>query len=295
MNFLTLMETFAVVVETGSFTAAAEQLGLSKAFVSKQVSALEKELGTRLLYRTTRKLSLSEEGTRLYNHCQLIMREAQNARAEIIESQSTPRGRINITIPQSLIISGVGSLLLDFQVQYPDIELNVIASGRVEDLVEKGIDLALRVGQLEDSTLISRKLADCNFQVVAAHSYLVRNGEPTEPADLTHHNCLIYGESRSNRNWPFQLNGGEIVTIKVNGNLTCNDGTLIYNAVLNGQGIGYGPGFLYQKPLEDGRLKSLLSEFSQPTTAISALYPQNRNPSRRVRILLDYLAERLNS
>lgn len=295
MNTLTLMETFAVVVETGSFTAAAERLGLSKSFVSKQVSLLERDLGARLLYRTTRKLSLSDEGSRFYNHCKLIMAEAENARAEIMDSQSTPRGNIRMTVPQSLIISGVGNLLIEFQNQYPDIDLNVIASGRIEDLVEQGIDIALRVGQLEDSSLISRRLVDCTFQVVASPQYIEKWGEPIQPADLTQHNCLVYGDSRLNRSWPFRMPSGESITVKVKGNLTSNDGTLIVDAMLKGLGVGFGPSFLFSKHVEEGSLRLLLTDYYQQPTAISVLYPLNRNLSRRVRILIDFLSERLSA
>lgn len=294
MNILTMMETFAGVVEAGSFTAAAERLGLSKSFISKQVSQLERELGTRLLYRTTRKLSLSDEGARFYDHCKLIMTEAANAKAEIMESQSTPRGRIRITVPQSLMISGVGQILLNFQQQYPDIELDVIVSGRVEDLVDEGIDIALRVGQLEDSTLISRKLADCVFQVVASPQYIAKWGEPKEPVDLIQHNCLVYGDSRLSRNWPFHMPNDESIMVKVAGSLTCNDGHFILNAVLEGLGIGFGPSILYQKHIDEGALRLLLSDYYQQPTAISAIYPLNRNLSRRVRVLIDFLATHLS-
>ncbi|BBB27142.1 LysR family transcriptional regulator [Amphritea japonica] len=295
MNTLTLMETFAVVVETGSFTAAAEQLGLSKSFVSKQVSLLEQDLGARLLYRTTRKLSMSEEGSQFYNHCKLIMAEAESARAEIMDSQSAPRGKIRITLPQSLIISGVSQLLIEFQHKYPDIDLNVIASGRVEDLVEEGIDIALRVGQLEDSSLLSRRLAECTFQVVASPQYIEKWGEPTQPVDLTQHNCLIYGDSKSNRAWPFRMPSGESITVKVKGRLISNDGTLVVDGILNGLGIGFGPSFLFKKQVEEGALQLLLTQYYQQPTSISALYPLSRNLPRRVRILIDFLAERLSA
>jgi len=177
MNILIMMETFAAVVEAGSFTAAAEQLGLSKSFVSKRISLLETELGTRLLYRTTRKLSLSDEGSRFYNHCRLIITEAENAKAEVIESQNKPQGKIRITLTQSLVISAVGEALLRFQQIYPDIELDIIASGRVENLVEKSIDVALRIGHLQDSTLKSRRITDCVFQVVASPDYIEKFGQ----------------------------------------------------------------------------------------------------------------------
>lgn len=293
MNILTLMETFSVVVETGSFTAAAEKLGLSKSFVSKQVSTLELDLGARLLYRTTRKLSLSEEGMQFYKHCKIIIEEAESARAEVMDNQGAPRGKIRITIPQSLIISGFGQLLIDFQLQYPEIELEVIASGRIENLVEESIDIALRVGQLEDSSLISRRLADCTFQVVASPKYIKKYGAPKQPADLMQHNCLIYGDSKINKGWPFRSPSGESITVKIKGNLISNDGSLIVDGMLNGLGIGFGPSFLFKDPIEKGRLALLLSDYYQAPTAISALYPLNRNLSRRIRMLIDYLSEQL--
>ena len=293
MNILTLMETFSIVVETESFTAAADKLGLSKSFVSKQVSLLEEDLGTRLLYRTTRKLSLSEEGRQFYNHCKIIMKEAENARTEVMDSQSAPRGKIRITMPQSLIISGFGQLLIEFQHQYPEIKFEIIASGRIENLVEEGIDIALRVGQLEDSSLISRRLADCTFQVAASPAYIKRWGEPDQPVDLLQHNCLIYSDSKINRGWPFRSLSGEATVVKVKGNFTSNDGSLFVDGILNGLGIGFGPSFLFRKQVEEGRLQLLLSDYCQSPVAISALYPLNRNLSRRVRMLIDFLSERL--
>lgn len=293
MNILTLMETFSAVVETGSFTAAAEKLGLSKSFVSKQVSTLESDLGTRLLYRTTRKLSLSDEGGQFYNHCKIIITEAENARSEVMDRQGAPRGKIRITMPQSLIISGFGQLLIDFQLKYTEIKLEVIASGRVEDLVKNGIDIALRVGQLEDSSLISRRLSGCTFQVVASPSYIKKYGVPEQPADLMQHNCLIYGDSKINKAWPFISPSGESISIKAKGNLTSNDGGLIVQAMLNGLGIGFGPSFLFKEHVDNGGLKLLLNDYYQPATAISALYPLNRNLSRRIRMLIDYLSQRL--
>ena len=293
MNILTMMEIFTEVVEAGSFSAAAEQLDVSKSFVSKQVSQLETELGTRLLYRTTRKLSLSDEGTRFYNRCKLIMAEADNARAEIIESQSNPRGKIRITAPQSLVITDVGKVLLKFQHKYPDIDLDIIVSGKFVDLIENGIDLALRIGQLEDSMLVCRRLVDCSFQVVASPDYIERWGKPNIPEDLTQHNCLVYSESKGNSSWPFQKPNGESIIVKAHGNLTCNDGKFIVNAALSGLGIGFGPNFLFEDHLDTGKLYPLLTDYQQPT-AISALYPLNHNLPRRVRVLIDFLVEHLS-
>lgn len=293
MNMLTMMETFANVVETSSFTAAADRLQLSKSFVSKQVSQLESELGTSLLYRTTRKLSLTEEGALFYKHCQLIISEADNARAEITESQSTPRGKIRITIPQSLIIAGAGQTFLKFQQEYPDIELDVIVSGKFFDLTDNSIDLAIRVGQLEDSMLVSRKLESCFFQVVASPQYLKKQGAPKHPGDLKEHNCLVYGSSREVHHWSFRMTNGEAIVLKAQGKLTSNDGLLMVSAALEGMGIAFGPSFLFKKHLDLGTLSLLLPGYQQPT-AISAIYPANRNLPRRVRVLIDFLDEHLS-
>jgi len=295
MNILIMMETFAAVVEEGSFTAAAEKLGLSKSFISKRISRLEAELGTGLLYRTTRKLSLSDEGSRFYQHCRLIIKQAENAKAEVIESQSKPQGKIRITLPQSLVISSVGEALLKFQQLYPTIELDIIVSGRIENLVEKSIDIALRVGHLEDSTLKSRRLTGCVFQVVASQDYIEKYGQPLHPEDLINHNCLRYTGSKVGSSWPFSLANGETITVNVHGNLSSTDGNFIVKAALNGMGIGFGPDFLYEKYIKTGALQLLIPKYYCEKTAVSALYPLNHNLSRRVRLLIDFLSEQLST
>ncbi len=293
MSILTWMESFAAVVEAGSFTTAADQLGISKSFVSKQISQLENSLGTRLLHRSTRKLSLTDEGARFYKHCELIVSEAEKAREEMIDSHDNPRGRIRMTLPQSLIISNVGSVLLKFQEEYPEIGLEIVASGVIENLIDEGIDLALRVGQLEDSTLISKKLSQCSFQTVASPQYIKKYGEPNHPSDLTHHNCLIYASSSTGRHWPFRLPTGEEVTVNIRGNLICNDGHLIIDAALQGRGVGFGPSFLYQPYIDKGELNLLLPEFSLPPVLISALYPSRQNLPRKVSVLIEFLSKHL--
>ena len=258
------------------------------------MSQLEAELGTRLLHRTTRKLNLSNEGKRFYDHCKLIMIEADSAKAEIIESQSTPRGKIRITVPQSLVISDLGQALLKFQHKYSEIELDIVVGGQFLDLIDEKIDLAIRVGQLEDSTLVSRRLITCSFQVVASPQYIKKWGKPNQPEDLIQHNCLVYGYSAVTHNWPLQLVNGETIMIKAKGSLTCNDGNLIINAALEGLGVAFGPSFLFKKYLDAGQLLLLLPEHQQPT-AISALYPLNRNLPRRVSLLIDFLADQLSN
>jgi len=291
MSILPLMESFAAVVEAGSFTGAAEQLGVSKSLVSKQISQLEDHLETRLLHRSTRKLSLTDEGKRFYNHCQMIVVEAKKAQEEIIDSKTNPRGRIKIAIPQSIAISNINSVFNDFQEKYPNILLEIIASGVIENLIDEGYDLALRMGRLEDSTLISRRLSQCYYQTVASSQYLNENGRPNHPKELNIHNCLIYASSSSH--WYYQKTNGESFFVTARGNLVCNDGNLIVNAVLNGQGIAYGPSILYQPYINQGRLEYLFEDYAVPPISISIVYPSKQNLSHKVSVLIDFLSEHL--
>ena len=295
MSILNYMEAFTFTVKTGSFTAAAEQLGLSKSYVSKQVSQLENDLGTRLLYRTTRKLSLSHDGEQFYQHCKLIMAEADKARAEAMDSHDRPRGVIKLTIPQSFVLSEAGSALIAFQHEYPDIELDIMTSGNNVDLIEESIDLALRIGELEDSTMMCRKLMDCEFQVVASPKYIEKHGVPSQPKALTQHNCLIYSASPLSRQWPFRLPNGETITVNVQGSLRCNDGQYILNSALQGLGICFGPSIVFKHHIDKNELCLLLEDYSLPAVSISAIYPLNRNLPQRVRVLIDFLVQELSS
>ena len=294
MSILNNMEAFTVAVKTGSFTAAAEQLGLSKSYVSKQVSRLEDDLGIRLLHRTTRKLSLSHDGEQFYQHCKLIMEEADKAQAEVMDSHDKPRGVIKLTIPQSFVLSEAGSVLVEFQNQYPDIELKIHSSGSNVDLVAESFDLALRIGELEDSTMMCRKLIDCQFQVVASQQYIEQNGMPIQPKDLTQHNCLIYSDTPLGKQWPFCLPNGETISVNVKGSLSCNDAQYNLNSALKGLGIFLGPSIMFKHYVDNKELKLLLEDYYHPTVSISAIYPLNRNLSRRVRLLIDFLAQELS-
>ena len=291
MSILPLMESFAAVVEAGSFTDAAEQLGISKSFVSKQISQLEDQMGTRLLHRSTRKLSLTDEGKQFYQHCKLIVDEAEKALEEIIDSRANPRGRIRIAIPQSIAISRLSSVFKKFQEKYPKIVLEIVASGVTENLINEGFDLALRIGRLEDSTLISRRLSECCYQTVASPQYLKKFGKPGHPKELTKHNCLIYASSGGH--WVYQKKKGESITVSVRGNLVCNDGNLIVDAVLNGQGIAYGPNILYQSYIARGKLELLFENYALPPVLISIVYPSKQNLSHKVSVLIDFLSDHL--
>jgi DNA-binding transcriptional LysR family regulator len=187
----------------------------------------------------------------------------------------------------------MGSILIKFQKAYPDIELDIITSGSNVDLVEESIDLALRIGELEDSTMMCRKLTDCEFQVVASPKYIKQHGVPSEPKALTQHNCLIYSASQLSRQWPFRLPSGETITVNAQGSLSCNDGQYILNAALKGLGICFGPSIMFKHHIDKNELCLLLEDYYLPAVSISALYPLNRNLTRRVRLLIDFLAKEL--
>lgn len=204
MNTLVFMESFAAVVEHGSFTAAAEQLNVSKPVISKQVSQLEHQLGARLLNRTTRRLHLTEAGERFYLHCRRALDEAIEAELAIATLQTEPQGTLRITAPQCLALSLFKEAMPAFQARYPKIRLELSISGRMVDLVQEGFDAALRIGELEDSSLIARRLATARFMVCASPAYWQQHGRPTHPRELAEHNCLIYSESAQPRQWGFR-------------------------------------------------------------------------------------------
>lgn len=293
MSFLNKIQSFTTAIQTGSFTAAAKKLNLSKSYVSKQVSQLEQELDTRLLYRTTRKLSLTQEGDRFYQHCKLIMLETQKAKAEVMNSHKNPSGNIKLTIPQSFVLSKMSLILTQFQKKYPEITLQISTSGNNVDLIEESIDLALRIGELEDSTLMCRKLVSCEFQAVASPQYIKKYGNPSTPQDLTKHNCLIYSDSQLNTQWPFKLENSKTVMVNIKGNLICDDGGYILTTSLNGGGICFGPSIMFDKYLTENKLCVLLPNYALSTTSISAIYPLNKNLSTRVKLLIDFLAAKL--
>jgi len=291
MSILPYLETFAAVVDKGSFTAAAIALGVSKPVVSKHVSQLEKHLGVQLLHRTTRRLHLTEAGEVFSRFCQRIVADAQEAEQSVLPLQSEPQGKLRISAPESLAISLLPEALISFQEKYPKVELDIRISGRFVDLVEEGIDVALRVGELEDSSLIARLLMPCNFHVCATEEYLKRHGTPIHPNDLSEHNCLIYSQSPKSDTWSFEDNSGNNLNIKVQGNLRSDAGNLLLSAALKSNGIFIGPTYMVVNELKEGGLISVLDDFSKFSTGLYAVYPYSKLVSSKVRVFVDHLVE----
>lgn len=291
MTILPYLETFATVVEKGSFTAAAEALGISKPVVSKQVSHLEQHLGVQLMQRTTRRLHLTQAGEVFASYSKRIMSEVREAEQSVLPLQSEPRGRLRISAPESLAVSLLPEVLLSFQQKFPKLELDVLISGRFVDLVEEGIDVALRVGEMEDSSLIARLLMPCSFHVCASAKYLEKNGPPEHPDDLSKHNCLIYSQGQRSTSWGFKDKSGKTLNVKVQGNLHSDAGNLLMKAALNGNGIFIAPTYMVANALKEGQLKTVLDDYTSAMPGLYAVYPYSKLVSTKVRAFVDYLIE----
>lgn len=291
-SLLNLMSTFAAVVKAGSFTRAAARVDLSKSVVSRHVSALEKELGVQLMYRSTHRLSLTEAGERFYEYCKDLEHVAEQAAAAATAAREQPQGSLRITLPQTLVVSPVGALITRFQQTHPAVQLDVRVTSLQVDPVEEGFDIALRIGELADSSLVCRKLCDVRFVAVAAPGYRKHHGTPREPAQLAQHNCLNYSEfeSRARGRSGRRLARG---TAPRPGNLSTNSGVLLMNALLAGQGIVVGPDLMFEEHLAHKRLRLILEDFPFEKTALYAVFPPARFTSVNRRAFVEFLAAAL--
>ncbi|MBV1870298.1 MAG: LysR family transcriptional regulator [Gammaproteobacteria bacterium] len=291
MNVLPYIETFSAVVESGSFTAAAEALGVSRPVVSKQVSLLEQHLGVQLLHRTTRRLHLTHAGEVFASYSHRIMSDVREAEQSVLPLQHELQGRLRISAPESLAMSLLPDVLLRFQQQFPKIELDIRVSGRLVNLVEEGIDVALRVGKQEDSSLIERLLMPCGLHACASPEYLEKHGKPEHPNELETHNCLIYSQRPNPDTWLFSDDQGIDTRIKVNGNLRSNMAKILMDAAQNGNGIFIGPTFMIASALKEGRLEAVLDRYTPMTTGLYVVYPKSKLVSAKVRSFVNFAAE----
>lgn len=283
---------FVYVAEYESFTRAAKELGISTAQVSRQVSALEKRLNIKLLYRTTRKVTLTEEGRVFYQHCRSVLDGLDAAEQAVSNLQSKPQGRIKLTAPVTYGEQQLLPLVNDFMVQYPDIEVTAFLSNQKIDLVDGGYDLAIRIGKLSDSTMMAKKLSRRTNFVCAAPAYLEKYGTPHALSELSQHNCLLGTRDY----WHFIENdkeAGKERNMRVSGTVQYNSGHSLVDAALKGLGIVQLPDYYVQRHLASGALVSLLDNYREPEEGIWAVYPHNRHLSPKIRLLVDYLTERL--
>ncbi|RMF11012.1 MAG: LysR family transcriptional regulator [Alphaproteobacteria bacterium] len=294
MDKLAAMEAFRAVVEEGGFTAAAARRRISKSAISKMVKDLEAELGVALLNRTTRRIALTEVGERYYERCQRILAEVEEADSEATALTVNPRGTLRVNAALSFSTAHVAPLLPAFLERYPDVRLELTLADRFVDLVEEGVDVAIRIGRLADSSLIARKLGETRRMVCGAPAYFDRYGEPTHPNDLGAHNCLRYTLLDTGSEWCFRKDG-RAFSVPVTGTLEINNGDALRTAAVGGLGLCCAPAFTVYRDLAEGRLRTVLDEYECPPLGIYAVYPPSRHLSAKVRAFVDFLADHFSS
>ncbi|GAC1030436.1 glutathione-dependent formaldehyde neutralization regulator [Pseudomonas sp. No.21] len=282
------LDEFVAVAETGRFTAAAERLGLSSSHVSRQVARLEERLQTRLFYRSTRRVALTEAGQAFLQHCQRLVDARDEALRAVNDLTGEPKGLLRMTCAVAYGERFIVPLVNQFMARHPQLRVEIELSNRPLDLVHEGLDLAIRLGRLQDSRLVATRLAPRVMYLCAAPSYLERYGRPHSLSELGRHNCLI----GSSDQWGFLAEGRE-QTVRVQGNWRCNSGEAVLDAALRGFGLCQLPDYYVLEHLQGGRLVSLLEQHQPPNTAVWAIYPQQRHLSPKVRQLVDLLKEGL--
>ena len=288
------MRVFAKVVESSSFAGAAARLGISASMVTLHVKELEERLGVRLLNRTTRKVSLTETGRAYYERCTRLLADLEETEQAVSDMHAAPRGELRVNATPAFGILQLTPAIADFTNRFPAISVELMLSERMVDLIEEGFDLAVRVGELPDSSLIARQLAPCRMVVCGAPSYFEKHGKPRTPADLTAHNCLtVTGTGLSYyRAWQLTAADGTAVNVLPTGNLRTNSGAVLIVAAFAGHGLVYLPTYLVGDALQSGRLAAVLDVYMGPPLPLRALYPHNRYLSAKVRAFVDFLAAR---
>lgn len=289
MDPLDGIAAFARVVDSGSFSAAARRLTISKSAVSAHVARLERRLGVRLLNRTTRRLSLTEAGAAYYRHCARIVADAEAAEQAAGALQREPRGTLRVTAPDSFGWMHVAPAIPAFLERYPDLAIDITLSPAHVDLVDEKLDLAIRIGVLDDPSLVVRKLAPSRLVLCATRAYLERHGVPREPQDLVRHNCLCTTLLPWGDEWRLAGKRGE-VRVAVGGSLRSNSAEMLCAAAFEGTGIALLPTWAVYKALRTGALRRVLDAWEPPASAVYAVYPGNRLMSMKVRAFVDHLA-----
>lgn len=293
MDLLHSMRIFAQVVESGSFSQAAQRLNLSRSVVSKQLQALEESLGVRLLQRTTRQVSATEIGLAYHEHCLRILAEVAAAEALVSSLQEQPRGTLKVNAPMSFGTLHLGAAVAEFAEQFPELNVQLTLDDRFINPVEEGFDVTIRIGELEDSSLVARRIAAAPRGLYAAPSYLARHGEPRHPHDLSRHSCLHYGFLGSGGLWKLRGPEGEH-GLRILGRLCSNNGEVLRDAAVRGLGISLLPEFIVAADVQAGRLQAVLEAYHPPEIAIHALYPSRRQMLTKVRLFIDFLVDRFS-
>ena len=288
------METFVRVVETGSITGAAQRMEIAKSAVSRRLADLEARLGVQLFRRTTRRLSLTESGRSFYDRCVRVLADVEEAELAVSQEHGALRGKLRVALPLSFGLLHLSSAINDFIEQHPLVEFELDFNDRQVDLMQEGFDVAIRIAQLTDSSLIARRLAPISHTVCASPAYFAAHGIPRQPVDLEHHVCLAYSNLPNPGNWAYQDPDGRSGTVKVPVKLKANNGDFLCNAAIAGQGVIMQPNFYIYDAVERDLLVPVLNEYTWPVLNAYAVYPPTRHLSTRVRAFVDFLAARFS-
>lgn len=286
------MQVFAQVVESGSFARAAERLGVSTSAASRHIAELESHLHTRLLNRTTRRVSLTESGRAYYERAVQLLADLEEAEQEAARAAVVPRGTIKLTSAVTFGVRHVAPAIAAFLARHAEVRFDVSLSDRVVDLVEEGFDLAIRIGAVGSENLVARKLGETRLLPCASSAYLKAHGAPQTPEDLAQHNCFTYEYVTPRNVWRFRDAAGNERSVRVSGNLHSNNGDLHAEAAARGAGIALEPAFIVGPEVRAGRLVPLLQDFVAAPMPIYAVYPSRKHLSAKVRLFVDFLVER---
>lgn len=290
MDRVDAMKVFVRVAQAGNFSAVAAQMNVARSVITRQVAALESHLGTKLIARTTRRLSLTSAGLLYLEKCRSILDLVADAEAEAADERAHPRGHIRLSVPLSLGVRYLMPLISDFVTEHRGITVDVDCNDRRVDMIESGFDMAIRIALDLDATMVARTISVCRSVVVAAPDYLARHGEPRHPSELPDHECLGYFPLLRSA-WPFNVDG-TVRWFPIRGRLHANNGDALLDASLRGRGITYLPTFIANPAIASGALRVILRDYPPRSHGIHVILESGRYVPHRVRALVDYLAAR---
>lgn len=291
MDTLDGLKTVVAVVETGSFTAASERLGISKALVSKYVGEVESKLAVRLFNRTTRQLALTDTGKRYYQQSVILLEQYSALVDNVTGEQSNPRGLLRVSAPVTFGEMKLSPLLPKLLTLYPDLKIELVLTNNAIDMIEEGIDVRLRIGGVDDSSMIARHLKTFPLTLCASPKYIQQYGLPETPEQITKHNCIIDSNFRIGKQWPFISPVGQASTIDVISTLSVNSPQAVREIAIAGGGIAMTPAFIVEDAINDGRLISILPEYTTLEFGLYAIYPHRKYVAKKVRCFIDFVLD----
>lgn len=286
------MQTFVRVAESGSLSATAERMNIAKSAVSRRLADLESRLGVQLLHRTTRRISLTDSGRGFYLQARHLLAELDEAEQSLVAGHTNLSGVLRVAAPLSFGIKHLAPMLDQFMLQHPDLQLDLKLDDRTINLLEEGIDLAIRIGHLSDSSLMARRLASVRQMVCASPAYLAQHGEPLHPDDLKHHAALNYSNLPDSQAWQFDMPDGSKLSVRPPTRMRANNGDVLVQAAIDNLGILVSPDFICDDAITRGLLRPILAAYPQMEMPVYAIYPSQRHLPNRVRSVIDFLVQR---